>query len=143
MHYQHLIQQFGAPNGLCSSITESKHIKAVKKPWRRSNCFEALGQMLTTNQHLDKLAAAQVDFESCRMLDGSVLSAALRDVNPLHGERDDTHEDSDNVDDDKIQAVDDGPCVLNHVRLAKTPGMLQPACLILFSHVFYSAKYSY
>ncbi|KAJ6617373.1 hypothetical protein B0H10DRAFT_2176466 [Mycena sp. CBHHK59/15] len=25
-----------APNGLCSSITESKHIKAVKQPWRRS-----------------------------------------------------------------------------------------------------------
>ncbi|KAJ7465494.1 hypothetical protein FB451DRAFT_1178975 [Mycena latifolia] len=35
-HYRSLIQQFGAPNGLCSSITESKHIKAVKQPWRRS-----------------------------------------------------------------------------------------------------------
>ncbi|KIM64440.1 hypothetical protein SCLCIDRAFT_23455 [Scleroderma citrinum Foug A] len=121
MHYRHLIQQFGAPNGLCSSITESKHIKAVKKPWRHSNRFEALGQMFTTNQRLDKLAAARVDFESCRMLDGSVLSAALQDVNPLHGEHDDTHEDLDNVDDDEIQAVDDGPCILNHVRLAKTP----------------------
>ena len=31
-HYCFLIQQFGAPNGLCSSITESKHIKAVKIP---------------------------------------------------------------------------------------------------------------
>ncbi len=31
-HYRHLIQEFGAPNGLCSSITESKHIKAVKEP---------------------------------------------------------------------------------------------------------------
>jgi len=29
-HYPYLICQFGAPNGLCSSITESKHIKAVK-----------------------------------------------------------------------------------------------------------------
>ncbi|KAI6029521.1 hypothetical protein PISMIDRAFT_101462 [Pisolithus microcarpus 441] len=29
-HYHYLIFQFGAPNGLCSSITESKHIKAVK-----------------------------------------------------------------------------------------------------------------
>ncbi|KAI6031143.1 hypothetical protein PISMIDRAFT_57563, partial [Pisolithus microcarpus 441] len=61
-HYQHLIQEFGAPNGLCSSITESKHIKAVKQPWRRSNRFEALGQMLITNQRLDKLAAARVNF---------------------------------------------------------------------------------
>ena len=49
-HYQQLVQQFGAPNGLCSSITESKHIYAVKKPWRRSNCHEALGKMLVINQ---------------------------------------------------------------------------------------------
>ncbi|KAH9037927.1 hypothetical protein EDB85DRAFT_1888285 [Lactarius pseudohatsudake] len=31
VHYVHLIQEFGAPNGLCSSITESRHITAVKK----------------------------------------------------------------------------------------------------------------
>ncbi|TEB25834.1 hypothetical protein FA13DRAFT_1636945 [Coprinellus micaceus] len=30
VHYRPLIQMFGAPNGLCSSITESKHIAAVK-----------------------------------------------------------------------------------------------------------------
>ncbi|KAJ2913015.1 hypothetical protein MD484_g7397, partial [Candolleomyces efflorescens] len=61
-HYRHLIEEFGAPGGLCSSITESRHITAVKKPWRRSNRYEALGQMLLTNQRLDKLAAARVDF---------------------------------------------------------------------------------
>ncbi|KAJ7913803.1 hypothetical protein B0H13DRAFT_2004115 [Mycena leptocephala] len=33
-HYRYLSQEFGAPNGLCSSITESKHIKAVKEPWQ-------------------------------------------------------------------------------------------------------------
>jgi hypothetical protein len=49
-HYRFLIQQFGAPNGLCSSITESRHITAVKEPWCRSNHNEALGQMLLTNQ---------------------------------------------------------------------------------------------
>ena len=32
-HYRRHIENFGAPNGLCSSITESKHITAVKKPW--------------------------------------------------------------------------------------------------------------
>lgn len=69
-HYPRLIQQFGAPNGLCSSITESKHIKAVKEPWRRSNRFNALGQMLLTNQRLDKLAAARVDFTARGMLHG-------------------------------------------------------------------------
>ncbi|KAF8957103.1 hypothetical protein BDZ97DRAFT_120310 [Flammula alnicola] len=60
--------EFGAPNGLCSSITESKHIKAVKEPWRRSSHFEALAQMLVTNQRLDKLAAARVDFRARGML---------------------------------------------------------------------------
>ena len=67
-HYVKLIRAFGAPNGLCSSITESKHIKAVKEPWRRSNRFEALSQMLLTNQRLDKLAATWVDFAERGML---------------------------------------------------------------------------
>ena len=69
VHYTFLIQEFGAPNGLCSSITESKHIQAVKDPYRRSSRYEALGQMLVTNQRLDKLAAARVDFQACGMLD--------------------------------------------------------------------------
>ncbi|KIJ58527.1 hypothetical protein HYDPIDRAFT_51931, partial [Hydnomerulius pinastri MD-312] len=67
-HYHEFIQLFGTPNGLCSSITESKHIKAVKEPWRRSSQFEALGQMLVTNQRLDKLAAARQHFASSGLL---------------------------------------------------------------------------
>ncbi|KAG0701712.1 hypothetical protein DFH29DRAFT_1000021 [Suillus ampliporus] len=77
MHYIQLIQLFGAPNGLCSSITESKHIKAVKEPWRHSSKYKAFGQMLVTNQHLDKLAAAHTDFASRGMLSGTCLSAEL------------------------------------------------------------------
>jgi hypothetical protein len=77
MHYSSLIQLFGAPNGLCSSITESKHIKAVKEPWRRSSRFNALGQMLLTNQRLDKLAALRTDFTTRNMLNGTCLSAVL------------------------------------------------------------------
>ncbi|KAJ3980898.1 hypothetical protein F5890DRAFT_1575378 [Lentinula detonsa] len=69
VHYRHLIQQFGAPNGLCSFITESKHIKAVKRPWRRSSKHNALGQMLLTNHRLDKLATYCVDMESQGMLE--------------------------------------------------------------------------
>ncbi|KAF8220322.1 hypothetical protein L208DRAFT_1121370, partial [Tricholoma matsutake] len=72
-HYRHLIQLFGAPNGLCLTITESKHIKAVKEPWCHSSQNEPLGQMLLTNQCLNKLAAVQVDFASCGMLDGTLL----------------------------------------------------------------------
>ena len=69
VHYTFLIQEFGAPNGLCSSITELKHIQAVKEPYRRSSHYEALGQMLVMNQRLDKLAAARVDFQARGMLD--------------------------------------------------------------------------
>lgn len=73
-HFHHLIQEFGASNGFCSSITESKHIKAVKEPWQHSSQFEALAQMLLINKQLDKLAAAQVDFQVQEMLDSSIFS---------------------------------------------------------------------
>jgi len=76
-HYNYLIRQFGAPNGLCSSITELKHIKAVKRPYRRTNRFQALGQMLLINQRLDKLAAARADFKERGMLNGSCISQVL------------------------------------------------------------------
>jgi len=49
-HYRCQIEDFGTPGGLCSSITESRHITTVKKPWRQSNRYEALGQMLQINQ---------------------------------------------------------------------------------------------
>lgn len=68
VHYVRLIQEFGAPNGLCSSITESRHITAVKQPWRRSNHYEPLGQMLVANQRLDKLVSARTNFVARSML---------------------------------------------------------------------------
>ncbi|KAH9033904.1 hypothetical protein EDB85DRAFT_2073730 [Lactarius pseudohatsudake] len=75
-HYPDMIRLFGAPNGLCSSITEAKHIKAVKEPWRRSNRNKPLKQMLLTNQRLDKLMAARIDFTRRGMLERSRLDAA-------------------------------------------------------------------
>ena len=83
VHYLFLIRQFGAPNGLCSSITESRHIRAVKEPWRRSNRNEALGQMLITNQRLDQLAAARIDFTNRGMLNGTCLSEVLQALGEL------------------------------------------------------------
>lgn len=76
-HYPAMIRLFGAPNGLCSSITEAKHIKAVKEPWRRSNHHKPLKQMLLTNQRLDKLAAARIDFTQRGMLERSKLNDSL------------------------------------------------------------------
>lgn len=84
IHYLKLIRAFGAPNGLCSSITESKHIKAVKEPWRRSSRFNALSQMLLTNQRLDKLAAARVDFANRGMLNGTCLSSVLEQLHSAY-----------------------------------------------------------
>jgi hypothetical protein len=77
-HYLDMIRLFGAPNGLCSSITEAKHIKAVKEPWLRSNRNKPLKQMLLTNQRLDKLAAARIDFTQRGMLEKSKLDASLK-----------------------------------------------------------------
>ncbi len=73
-HYLQMIRDFGAPNGLCSSITESKHIKAMKEPWRRSNRYNALQQMIMNNLRMDKLVAAQTYFEAEGMLESSSKS---------------------------------------------------------------------
>lgn len=106
IHYRHHITEFGAPNGLCSSITESRHITAVKKPWRRSNRCNALGQMLLTNQRLDKLAASFNDFVARSML-------PPRRTTNLEPNATQTHDD------------DGGPVdeerVTGHVVLARTP----------------------
>ncbi|KAF8809249.1 hypothetical protein BYT27DRAFT_7222511 [Phlegmacium glaucopus] len=72
-HYLFLILLFGAPNGLCSSITESKHVKAVKRTWRRSSRFKALHQMLQTITRLEKMAAARREFTRNGMMVGSTL----------------------------------------------------------------------
>ena len=83
VHYPSLIQLFGAPNGLCSSITESKHITAVKNPWCQSNRNQPLGQMLMTNQLSDKPAAACVDFTERGMLEGDLLDNILKELRKL------------------------------------------------------------
>ncbi|KAG1726100.1 hypothetical protein EDB19DRAFT_1945348 [Suillus lakei] len=122
-HYVLLIRLFGAPNGLCLSITEMKHIKAVKEPWRRSSRYKALGQMLVTNQQLDKLAAACVDFKSRGMLNGTCLSAILQRLSEfvlfilvLPSNTDITV-----LGDNEEGEIDDSPTLVQaHVQLAKT-----------------------
>ncbi|KZP05117.1 hypothetical protein FIBSPDRAFT_766326, partial [Athelia psychrophila] len=110
---------FGAPNGLCSSITETKHIRAVKEPWRRSSRFNALGQMLVTNQRLDKLAAMRVDFARRGMLQAgqSYLSAQppASFSNPPQ-----TPDVQDNPEGDADSAPVPGPKFFAKVNLAKT-----------------------
>lgn len=135
VHYRDHIQNFGAPNGLCSSITESKHIVAVKKPWRRSGRYNALRQMLVTNTRSDKLAAARVDFLLRGMLEGTCLGEMLH---ILSGDQDNVDEDiggsatsdSDEEDSDgqnnchgDSSGPVDGPPILGEVTLALKKGM--------------------
>jgi len=137
VHYYALIRAFGAPNGVCSSITESKHIKAVKEPWRRSNRREPLEQMLVTIQRLDKLAASRAIFTNRGMLKGTCLSdkmykLGLTDavqVDDVAGVATDNRrhtaypaqedDDKDDDDDDNDHEIITGPMYFAKVELAK------------------------
>ncbi|KAG2149121.1 uncharacterized protein EDB93DRAFT_1240432 [Suillus bovinus] len=123
------IRMFGAPNGLCSSIMESKHIKAVKQPWRRSSKYNVLSQMLLTNQRLDKVAAARVDFTTRGMLKGSFENPSYIDnddgdpevqQNPAHAGSNPFAIESDDFDDVEDQGVVDDVDVIADVQLART-----------------------
>ncbi|THG95987.1 hypothetical protein EW026_g5759 [Hermanssonia centrifuga] len=141
-HYPGHIRRHGAPNGLCSSITESKHIKAVKEPWRRSNHYEALSQMLLTNQRVDKLAAARTDFKARRMLEGTCLTETLKALlkemqkneerelengeteGGMMAERASESDSDEEDDDDDAVGILEGPRLLGDVVLARRPGAL-------------------
>jgi hypothetical protein len=126
VHYIPSIILFGSPNGLCSSITESKHIKAVKEPWRRSNRHNALIQMLRILTRLDRLATIRSIFAGQGMMQGST---SLYAVQTLRGEAPEALEPAkDNDDNDGGDSP--GPKSLSSVELAQThrkPDMLHPA----------------
>ncbi|KAJ6579813.1 hypothetical protein B0H10DRAFT_2341961 [Mycena sp. CBHHK59/15] len=130
VHYICFIQLFGSPNGLCSSITESKHIKAVKEPWHRSSHYKALAQMLIMLVRLGKLAAALCDFTVRGMMAGTtssytamVLAGKQPQVDAAVAAVVDDEEDDD--------GVVHGPKSLSDIELAPTaqrgyPKTLQP-----------------
>ncbi|KAH7903541.1 hypothetical protein BJ138DRAFT_1138714 [Hygrophoropsis aurantiaca] len=103
-HYRHLTQLFGAPNGLCSSITESKHIKAVKKPYRRTS---------------------KVDMVANGMLDGALVPQYLLNIMeapPIPEDdngNDDSDQDSDSSGDDGDDDTIDGPRFAAKVTLGQ------------------------
>jgi hypothetical protein len=123
-HYLRSIQFFGSPNGLCSSITESKHIKAVKEPWRRSSRYKALKQMLRTISRLEQLASARRAFYQLGMMEGTTASYT---ATILRGElpqpKASANGGNGNDDDDDIGAVH-GPKSLSSIELAHTAGTL-------------------
>jgi hypothetical protein len=142
VHFVYGIRNFGSPNGLDSSITESKHIDAVKKPWRRSNRNHALEQILVTNTKMYKLGAARIEFGRKAMLDRSLDDdaeriAAARDAgvdddidNEVYPEYDpdDHNEDNDGAEhggaNQDVNAAHLPWSKDTQVILAKTPGKL-------------------
>jgi len=132
-HYIEHIIAFGAPNGLCSSITESMHIRAVKKPWRRSSRLKALEQILVTNQRLSKLAAIQRSFENCGMLQDDCHTSALKEVRLTAPDSEPGPDVTNGVADELCDCGPvEGPQVLNHVVLARRKGE-SPTNLIITS----------
>lgn len=141
-HYAQLIIQFGSPNGLCSSITESKHIKAVKEPWRWSSRFKALVQMLRCIIQLEKMAAFRRELRRKGLLIGSTaasfwaLIGAPKHEDTVMMEISDLASDSEADEhstlwhckssaDDHMDDVgpENGPQSLRSISLAATPGM--------------------
>jgi hypothetical protein len=120
MHYIHSIILFGSPNGLCSSITESKHIKAVKEPWRCSSRFKALKQMLRIISRMDKLSAPQRAHTEQGMMDGTMSSYTAM---IQRGEQPQPRAEAVEEDDDDDRGPEPGPKSLSSIELACTPGM--------------------
>jgi hypothetical protein len=110
VHYTFNICLFGALTGLDSAITKSKHIRAVKEPWRESNRVHAISQMITKNSRLSQMAALQVKFARQKML--PTVEVACVD------------------NDDKINGPDNEFSVDGYVRVSARQGMsLNQFCL--------------
>jgi hypothetical protein len=141
LHYTSGIMNFGSPNGLCSSITESKHIVAVKNPWRRSSRYKALAQMVRTINRLDKLSALHRVFVKRGMMVGTTsayMACTLcgHPPGPIGSdhEAEDNQENNNNESDDESDNEGDdedhdvgpvsGPRALSSVTLASRQGML-------------------
>jgi hypothetical protein len=116
-HYRHQIEDFSAPRGLYSSITKSRHITAVKKPWHQSNRYQALGQMLRVNQWLEKLSTMHIDFVVHGMLPGGHTPG--RQISHFLKP---SHLDSEGSGEEDSWAVE-GDDVLAHVISAQKHGM--------------------
>lgn len=109
-HIIQAIQLFGSPNGLCSSITESKHIEAVQ-----SARYKALKQMLVIHAWTEKMHAVGAAFAMCCMLVGLSLEYARRMKDGKAPVPLDEIEDED-VDE---QGAAEGPKVMSSICLVK------------------------
>ncbi|KAH6869449.1 hypothetical protein BKA70DRAFT_1379649 [Coprinopsis sp. MPI-PUGE-AT-0042] len=105
-HFLTSIPLFGSPNGLCSSITESRHITAVKEPWWQSSRYNALSQMLTIITRLDRLSAFRPMHTA--LVIGEMVN--IQDISSSSG--------STYADDDLDTGPEGGPWLASSIRLA-------------------------
>ena len=133
MHYRDMIIQFGAPNGLCSSITESRHKDAVKGPYKRSSKFNALQQMITTNQCLSKLSTSAINFSACGMLSRSIWAGHVDPPPNPHPASIADNDDGGGIDDQNV---------MSEVKLAKEPSMCWHFYSILVITIEHSLQHS-
>jgi hypothetical protein len=145
-HYYYVIHLFGSPNGLCSSITESKHIKSVKEPWRRSSRCRALIQMLQTLLRMDKMDALRRRFSEMGMLSGTTSSymAKVSADDEEQSSSDPEAESSlggENDEDDDGGPVSGNPSgAMSDIKLAAKSRMFIPLCLILSRYLSKSSR---
>ncbi|KAH9032556.1 hypothetical protein EDB84DRAFT_1561952 [Lactarius hengduanensis] len=133
-HFYNAIHLFGSPNGLCSSITESKHIRAVKEPWRRSSRYLALTQMLRTLLHMDKMSVLRQRLQDSGMLRGSAFASG-----PGNGTNDMPIDDSEELEDedDAVVSEYDYPSQLH----ALAAYIKQPKFPLVFSQFLYKVSH--
>ncbi|KAF5361126.1 hypothetical protein D9758_009059 [Tetrapyrgos nigripes] len=128
MHYPRGIRLLGSPNGLCTSITESKHIEAVKETWQQSSWHNALDQMISSITRTDKMVAMQRRLQKRRMMWGTTAayeSMMMDGEVPLASEE---------VDEEDLEANEEfdlgpvsGPATTGSVHLAATPARGYPS----------------
>ncbi|THU99196.1 hypothetical protein K435DRAFT_818625 [Dendrothele bispora CBS 962.96] len=128
VHYPNGIVLYGAPNGLCSSITKSKHIEPVKETWRQASPKDPLPQMLKMIAHLDQFKTIKNKFERHGMLIGTVTwyTAQILASETLPTEESDNTEDEDK-DIDECGPLS-GPRVLSSIEMAKMHIYGYPRC---------------
>ncbi|KAF5378675.1 hypothetical protein D9757_009548 [Collybiopsis confluens] len=125
-HFADGIRKFGAPCGLDSSIMESKHIEACKKPWQQSSRVDPLPQMLVNISRMERLKALYLKLDRCHMLDGSVADYTLRLQQgaletSVFDDRDiEVEGDSEDDEEKNDMGPSVGPKVLSSIKLAKT-----------------------
>jgi hypothetical protein len=150
-HFRHNIEDFGSANGVCTTLSESKHKTAIKEPWRRTNQNAPIRQMLTINTRMDQLAACKVIFTMRGLLQKDCLWAVMSDLGLLDDIRDPAAAnaalpfanaaDSDAEDDDDDEREEaaasgdgeqsagrddegavDGPRITSSVKMSRRPG---------------------